>query len=83
MGVLKTLTDEYFKETLRDEDGKFLDVDDFRVVVPSDFEERDFLKCVQRIVDMSPCRFYNEKLPDIEHIIPIEYKNNWYVFTTM
>lgn len=79
MGVLKTLTDEYFKETLRDEDGKFLDVDDFRVVVPSDFEERDFLKCVQRIVDMSPCRFYNEKLPDIEHIIPIEYKNNWYM----
>lgn len=79
MGILKKLTEEYFKETLRNEDGKFLDVDDCRVVIPSNFEERDFLKCVQRIVDMSPCRFYNEKLPDNEHVIPIEYKNNWYM----
>lgn len=79
MGILKKLTEEYFKETLRNEDGKFLDVDGCRVVVPSDFEERDFLKCVQRVVDMSSCRFLNEKLPNNEYIIPIEYKNNWYM----
>ena len=79
MGILKKLTEEYFKETLRNEDGKFLDVDGYRAVVPPDFEERDFLKCVQRVVDMSPCRFYNEKLPHTESVIPIEYKNNWYM----
>ncbi len=50
MGILKKLTDEYFNETLRNEDGKFLDVDGCRVVVPLSFEEKDFLESVQKII---------------------------------
>ena len=51
MGVLKTLTDEYFEKTLRKEKGKFLDVWGCRVIVPEDYDEDKFIESVGDILN--------------------------------
>jgi len=84
MGVLKNLTDEYFEKTLRNEDGKFLYVDGCRVVVPSNFEEKDFLELVQKIISIS-CNFdifikYEDKKDKYTKYTHIECKGGLNMF---
>ena len=49
MGVLKNLTDEYFKNTARVEDGRYIDFYGIRILVPADYDTYDFLKKVESI----------------------------------
>lgn len=49
MGVLKNLTDEYFKNSARTEDGKYIDFYGVKVLVPADYDTYDFLKKVESI----------------------------------
>lgn len=44
MGVLKKLTEEYFEEIIRKEDGKYGTLAGHRVIMPSDYDEMMFLK---------------------------------------
>lgn len=44
MGVLKSLTDEYFKKTVRLEEGKKGNLAGYRVIMPTDCDESMFLK---------------------------------------
>lgn len=60
MGVLKTLTDEYFDKTLRKEEGKFLDVCGCRVIVPEDYNEKKFFKKIEEIMKKTSIFFCKE-----------------------
>lgn len=44
MGVLKKLTDEYFGNTMRIEDGKYADIAGHRVIIPVNFNADEFLE---------------------------------------
>jgi len=44
MGVLKNLTDEYFKKILRTEDGKYANLAGHRVIIPVNFNADEFLE---------------------------------------
>ena len=50
MGVLKKLTDEYFGDTVRIEDGKKITVHGCDVIVPVIWDEKDFLKSVENVL---------------------------------
>lgn len=50
MGVLKKITDEYFGDKLRTEDGKYLEVHGFKALVPVDYDETKFLGLVSDIL---------------------------------
>lgn len=50
MGILKNLTDEYFGKILRKEEGKYMEVHGFKVIVPLDYDETKFLGLVDNIL---------------------------------
>lgn len=50
MGVLKKLTDEYFGDVVRNEDGKKITVHGCDVIVPPNWDEEDFLKSVELVL---------------------------------
>jgi hypothetical protein len=50
MGILKKLTDEYFGDTVRSEDGKKITVHGCDVIVPVIWDENDFLKSVETVL---------------------------------
>jgi len=51
MGILKNLTDEYFGENARTEDGKYITVHGCKVLVPVDYNEEKFLSYVDELLD--------------------------------
>jgi len=51
MGILKTITEEYFGETVRKEDGKKITVHGCEVIVPQDWDEKRFLYSVELVLD--------------------------------
>lgn len=61
MGVLKTLTDEYFGETARQEDGKFIEIGGCKVLVPMEYDEYDFLCKADEIIISMYIIFTEEK----------------------
>lgn len=50
MGVLKRITDEYFGDIVRSEDGKKITVHGCDVIVPPNWDEEDFLKSVKVVL---------------------------------
>lgn len=50
MGVLKTLTEEYFKKTARVEDGKYIDANGYRIIVPIDCVEDNFDESLELVL---------------------------------
>lgn len=66
MGVIKKLTDEYFEKTPREEDGKYIEIDGCRILVPPEFDEDRFLNVAQKIMNYLGCTFIKkgEKLED-------------------
>ena len=89
MGILKNITDEYFEKTLRNEDGKYLDVDGCKVIVPIDFDEKMFLEEVQKTLSHMNCTFYlsNNEKKNKEEYVSIECGNEYsmlcYTYSTL
>lgn len=50
MGILKELTDEYFEKSIRRENGKYIEIDGCKVIVPSDYDEDKFLHKLGEII---------------------------------
>lgn len=59
MGVLKTLTDEYFEKSIRTEEGKYLEIKGCKLIVPTDFDEKKYLSLIHEIVDNEDDYGYN------------------------
>ncbi len=51
MGILKTITEEYFGETIREEDGKKITVRGCEVIVPTSWDEKRFLNSVELVLE--------------------------------
>ena len=88
MGILKNITDEYFEKTLRNEDGKYLDVDGCKVIVPIDFDEKMFLEEVQKTLSHMNCTFYSsETAKKYKESVEIECGNEYsmlcYTYSTL
>lgn len=49
MGVLKTLTDEYFEKSIRTEEGKYLEIKGCKLIVPVDCDEKKFFETLKFI----------------------------------
>lgn len=61
MGILKNLTDEYFGKKLRTEDGKYIEVHGFKVIVPIDYDEKKFLNLVSDILTEGNSEFVRSR----------------------
>lgn len=88
MGILKNITDEYFEKTLRNEDGKYLDVDGCKVIVPIDFDKKMFLEEVQKTLSHMNCTFYSsETAKKYKESVEIECGNEYsmlcYTYSTL
>ena len=88
MGILKKLTDEYFGDTIRNEDGKYLYVDGCKVIVPIDFDEKMFLDKVQKTLSHMNCTFYSsETAKKYKGSVEIECGNEYsmlcYTYSTL
>ena len=88
MGILKNITDEYFKKTLRNEDGKYLYVDGCKVIVPINFDEKMFLDKVQKTLSHMNCTFYSsETAKKYKGSVEIECGNEYsmlcYTYSTL
>jgi hypothetical protein len=62
MSVLGKLTDEYFGKDARTEDGKFLEIRGFKVLVPSDFTEEVFFEALKDFFKESEANFLRKEL---------------------
>lgn len=67
MGVLKKLTDEYFGKDTRTEDGKFLEIRGFKVLVPVDFTEEVFFKALKNFFKESDAIFLRKEDTDVRY----------------
>lgn len=76
MGVLKTITDEYFKKTVRAEEGKYIEVHGFKALVPSDYGETEFLGLVSDILDTGEAEFVRSREKSIG-FYHTDCENDW------
>ena len=67
MSVLGKLTDEYFGKDARTEDGKFLEIRGFKVLVPSDFTEEVFFEALKDFFKESEANFLRKENTDIRY----------------
>ena len=83
MGILKTLTEEYFGETVRKEDGKKITVHGCEVIVPQDWDEKRFLDSVELVLeDEDIAEFVSEywyRQEDNSKFINIECGNSYHL----
>lgn len=68
MSVLGKLTDEYFGNDVRDEDGKFLEIRGFKVLVPVDFDEEKFRNAIEDFLTTSEATFVNKQYLDDRYV---------------
>lgn len=61
MGVLKKITEEYFGNRLRSEEGKFLDVKGFKVIVPVEYDEKKFYELADDTLHCGRGAFLKER----------------------
>lgn len=83
MGILKTITEEYFGDTIRKEDGKKITVRGCEVIVPSGWDEKRFLNSVELIFEKDDiAEFVSEywyKQTDNSNFINIECGNSYHL----
>ena len=83
MGILKTITEEYFGETVREEDGKKITVRGCEVIVPQDWDEKRFLDSVELVLETDDiAEFVSEywyKQTDNSKFINIECGNSYHL----
>lgn len=83
MGILKTITEEYFGETVRKEDGKKITVHGCEVIVPQDWDEKRFLYSVELVLDSDDItefvsRYWYEQT-DNSKFVNIECGNSYHL----
>lgn len=61
MGILKNLTDEYFGESIRGEEGKYIEVHGFKALVPPEYDENMFLGLVEDILTEGEAEFVRSR----------------------
>lgn len=59
MGVLKKLTEEYFRNNIRNEDGKILEIKGCKLIVDAEYDEDSFLDTCSAILRITQTANYN------------------------
>lgn len=79
MGVLQKITKEYFGDEAREEDGKFIEVRGFNVLVPIDFDEEKFLHALDDFLSSGDAEFVNKRYLEDQYLKVPCGKGDFYI----